>query len=82
MTTMNISLPDSLKFLNDEQVATRGFGTSSEYMRELIRKEVALEFIDRLDAGELIAPSVKTGDKTLLPLLLLPSECPSCGITL
>ena len=39
MTTMNISLPDSLKSFVDEQVNTRGYGTSSEYVRELIRKD-------------------------------------------
>lgn len=39
MSTMNISLPDSLKAFVDEQVAERGYGTSSEYVRELIRKE-------------------------------------------
>ncbi len=36
---MNISLPDSLKVFVDEQVAQRGYGTSSEYVRELIRKD-------------------------------------------
>lgn len=36
---MNISLPDSLKSFVDEQVASRGYGTSSEYVRELIRKD-------------------------------------------
>ena len=41
MSTMNISLPDSLKSYVDEQVAERGFGTISEYVRELIRKEQA-----------------------------------------
>ena len=39
MTTMNISLPGSLKQFVDEQVAERGYGTSSEYVRELIRKD-------------------------------------------
>jgi antitoxin ParD1/3/4 len=39
MGTMNISLPDALKSFVDEQVATRGYGTSSEYVRELIRKD-------------------------------------------
>ncbi|WP_372527635.1 type II toxin-antitoxin system ParD family antitoxin [Piscinibacter sp.] len=39
MSTMNISLPDSLKSFVDEQVTRRGFGTSSEYVRELIRKD-------------------------------------------
>ena len=36
---MNISLPDTLKSFVDEQVGARGFGTSSEYVRELIRKD-------------------------------------------
>ncbi|MDE1949739.1 MAG: type II toxin-antitoxin system ParD family antitoxin [Burkholderiales bacterium] len=39
MSTMNISLPEALKSFVDEQVNTRGFGTSSEYVRELIRKD-------------------------------------------
>lgn len=39
MSTMNISLPDSLKSFVDEQVDQRGYGTSSEYVRELIRKD-------------------------------------------
>jgi len=39
MGTMNISLPDSLKEFVDEQVAGRGYGTSSEYVRELIRQD-------------------------------------------
>lgn len=36
---MNISLPDALKSFVDEQVTSRGYGTSSEYVRELIRKD-------------------------------------------
>ena len=40
MTTMNISLPEALKSFVDEQVSARGFGTSSEYVRELIRKDL------------------------------------------
>ncbi len=39
MGAMNISLPDSLKAVVNEQVSERGYGTSSEYMRELIRKD-------------------------------------------
>lgn len=39
MSTTNISLPDSLKSFVDEQVIQRGYGTSSEYVRELIRKD-------------------------------------------
>ena len=40
MSTMNISLPDSLQAFVNEQVSRRGYGTSSEYVRELIRKEL------------------------------------------
>ncbi len=39
MSTMNISLTDSLKSLVDDQVTAGGYGTSSEYVRELLRKE-------------------------------------------
>jgi antitoxin ParD1/3/4 len=39
MSTMNISLPEALKEFVDEQVAQGGYGTSSEYVRELIRKD-------------------------------------------
>lgn len=39
MSTMNISLPDGLKSFVEEQVADRGYGTGSEYIRELIRKD-------------------------------------------
>ena len=36
---MNISLPNSLKSFVDQQVSERGYGTSSECVRELIRKD-------------------------------------------
>lgn len=39
MTTMNVFLPDSLKSFVDEQVSACGYSTSSEYVRQLIRKD-------------------------------------------
>ena len=39
MGTMNISLPDTMRSFVDEQVSARGYGTSSEYVRELIRRD-------------------------------------------
>ena len=36
---MNISLPESLKSFVDQQVTSRGYSSSSEYVRELIRKD-------------------------------------------
>ncbi len=56
---MNISLPDSLKEFVDEQVSQRGYGTSSEYVRELIRKDQnRLQLRGLLIAG---AQSAQTG---------------------
>ena len=43
MATINISLPDTLKSFVDEQVAARGYGTSNEYVGELIRRELDRE---------------------------------------
>jgi antitoxin ParD1/3/4 len=55
MSTMNISLPDSLKSFVDDQVAQRGYGTSSEYVRELIRKDK-----DRLHLRGLLLAGVES----------------------
>ena len=48
-TTLNVSLPEKLKAFVEAEVARRGYGSSSEYMRELIRgamSERAEEVID------------------------------------
>ena len=37
MSTMNISLPDSMKQFVDLQICERGYSTYSEYVRDLIR---------------------------------------------
>ncbi|MBT8488552.1 MAG: type II toxin-antitoxin system ParD family antitoxin [Gemmatimonadetes bacterium] len=39
MVTMNVSLPESLKEFVESQVAERGYGTTSEFVRELLRRE-------------------------------------------
>lgn len=39
MATMNVSLPDALKDFVEAQVSERGYGTSSEFVRDLIRRE-------------------------------------------
>jgi antitoxin ParD1/3/4 len=55
MSTMNISLPDTLESFVDEQVSHRGFGTRSEYVRELIRKDQ-----DRLHLRGLLLEGAKS----------------------
>jgi antitoxin ParD1/3/4 len=39
MTTMNVSIPSELKAFVDEQVDTGAYGSSSEFVRDLIRRE-------------------------------------------
>ncbi len=39
MTSLNISLPESLKQYVEGQVATGDWGTPSEYVRQLIRED-------------------------------------------
>ena len=62
MSTMNISLPDSLKAFVEEQVTERGYGTSSEYVRELIRKDAdRLHLRGLLLEGAASAPAAPAG---------------------
>ncbi len=56
---MNISLPDALKSFVDEQVGQRGYGTSSEYVRELIRKDQ-----DRLQLRSLLLAGAASASTT------------------
>ena len=39
MATMNVSLPDQMKQWVEEQVALGRFGNSSDYVRDLIRRD-------------------------------------------
>ena len=62
MATMNISLPDELKQFVDAQVAEHAYGSASEYLRELIRKQrdvglyMKLEQIRETGAELVISP--------------------------
>ena len=54
MSTMNVSLPGTLKSFVDDQVADRGFGTCSAYIRELIRQDLDRQHLRSLllEGGE------------------------------
>ncbi len=57
MSTMNISLPSALKSFVDDQVSQGAYGTSSEYLRELIRRDKErLRLRNLLMAGAATAP--------------------------
>ena len=49
-TTMNISLPEAMKAFVDEQVNSGGYGSASEYVRELVRRDQKARAQARLEA--------------------------------
>ena len=51
MTTVTISLPETLKTFIDEQLATKGYGNVSEYFRSLLRDAQEREEEARLEAS-------------------------------
>jgi antitoxin ParD1/3/4 len=71
-TTMNISLPESLKAFVDERVKARGYGSHSEYLRDLVRKdelEAAKEKLRSLLAEGLSSPPGRAWDEIQADLL-------------
>jgi len=69
MTTMNVSLPETMKRFIDAQVEGRGFGTSSEYVRALIRNEQEREQLrELLLAGAASVPAEPTDTIWFVPL--------------
>ena len=62
MTTMNISLPAALQSFVDDQVSARGYSTSSEYVRELIRKDRDRQRVRGLLLEGTVSPRVVTAD--------------------
>lgn len=63
MTTVTISLPESLKMFIDEQLATKGYGNVSEYFRTLLREAKAREEDARLEM--LLVEGMTTGGEDI-----------------
>lgn len=49
MSTVTISMPDTLKDYVENQVRTKGFGNVSEYFRSLVREAQKKEAQERLE---------------------------------
>lgn len=50
MTTVTISMPESLKHFLDREVEAKGYGNVSEYLRGLLREAQAKEADSRLQS--------------------------------
>jgi len=62
VTTLTISLPDSLKEFIEREVETKGYGNVSEYVRGLLREAQEREANQRLEA--LLLDGLNTGGET------------------
>ena len=62
MSTMNVSLPEALKDFVENQVSARGYSTSSEYVRELIRKDQDRQRLRGLLLEGAASPQAATAD--------------------
>jgi len=63
MTTVTISLPETLKAFIDQQVATKGYGNVSEYFRSLLRE--AQERYEEAGLEVLLREGLATGGKDI-----------------
>ena len=62
MSAMKVSLPEALKTFVDDQVSTRGYRTSSEYVYELISKDRDRQRLRGLLLEGALAPRTVTAD--------------------
>ncbi len=63
MTTVTLSLPESLKTFINEQLATKGYGNVSEYFRSLLRQAQQNEEDERLKT--LLVEGLTTGGQDI-----------------
>lgn len=61
-TTMNIALPEPLRYYVAERVASGQYGNTSEYVRDLIRKDQRDQAVTRLRA--LVEDGLASGPAT------------------
>ena len=50
ITNMNVSFPESVREFIEEQVSAHGFGTASEYLRELVLQDKKRKEQEKLEA--------------------------------
>lgn len=63
MSTMNVSLPDELKDFVDDRVGQSGYGSTSEYVRDLIRRDRERQHLRQLIVEGLESEVAGPGDE-------------------
>jgi antitoxin ParD1/3/4 len=69
MNTMNVSLPSALKAFVESQVRERGYGTTSEYVRDLIRRDQDRQQLRALLLEGGRSPAVGSADRAYFDAL-------------
>jgi antitoxin ParD1/3/4 len=59
MTTLNISLPESMRTYIEETVTNGGYSTASEYIRQLVREDQKRAAKERLEV--LLMEGIESG---------------------
>jgi antitoxin ParD1/3/4 len=62
LTSMNISLPESMREFVEEQVSAGSYGTVSEYFRELVREDKKRKAQEELES--LLLAGLRSGEAT------------------
>lgn len=60
MSSINISLPESMQAFVDEQVAQGGYGSVSEYLQELITQDQKRKMQEHIE--ELLIAGLESGE--------------------
>jgi antitoxin ParD1/3/4 len=77
MTTLNISLPDSMRAFIEQKVAQGSYSTASEYIRQLVREDqhraakerLELLLMEGLESGQMVEVSEEFWAKKKAELL-------------
>lgn len=64
MKSMNISLPESMRTYVEEQIKNGDYGTASEYVRDLIRRDRASKEQNKLES--LLLEGLNSGEATVI----------------
>jgi antitoxin ParD1/3/4 len=62
LATMNISLPAALRTQLEKKLARHSYSSASEYVRELVRRDLQREAIEKVDT--LLLEGLKSGPAT------------------
>lgn len=62
MTSLNISLPESMRNYIDQQITLLGYSTASEYIRDLIRQDQKRNATQKLET--LLLEGLESGKAT------------------